>query len=84
MEKELTDEEKKIAEALYKSIRDEITSPKREEKMENVIKRIVKLSEDGLKENEILGKLSSDGYLISVSDETKEGKDAMIRLLTLY
>jgi len=79
MEKELTDEEKKIAEELYKSIRDENKSPKHEERLENVIKKIVKLSEDGLKEDEILVQVRDDVVVFN-----EEGAAAIKRMLSIH
>jgi hypothetical protein len=54
MEKELTDEEKKIAEKLHKDIKSEILSSTTDESVGNVVKRIVKLSKEGLNEEEII------------------------------
>jgi DNA replication initiation complex subunit (GINS family) len=54
MEKELTDEEKKIAEKLHKDIKSEILSSIADESVGKVVKRIVKLSKEGLNEEEII------------------------------
>lgn len=76
MKKELTDEEKKIAEELFKNIRDEIKASKHDERVENVIKKIVKLSKEGLKEDEILAEISDDVVILDA-----EGAAAIARML---
>lgn len=79
MKKELTDEEKKIAEELFKNIRDEIKASKHDERVENVIKKIVKLSKEGLKEDEILAEISDDVVILDA-----DGEAAIARMLELY
>lgn len=60
MEKELTDEEKKIAEKLFKEIKSEIQSSITDESVGELVKAIVKLSKEGLTEEEITKQLRED------------------------
>ncbi|ODS37488.1 MAG: hypothetical protein A7316_01165 [Candidatus Altiarchaeales archaeon WOR_SM1_86-2] len=60
MKKKLTDEERKIAEELLKDIKGEIQGSIDDESVGKVVKKIVKLSQEGLKEEEIIDEVKAD------------------------
>lgn len=60
MSEQWTDEERKIARKLYDEIKDEIEKNYSDEAMVKAVEKIVALSKEGLKEDEILRKIKDE------------------------
>lgn len=76
MKKIWTDEEKKIAEEMLNDIKTRIRGSVDDESLEKVVKKIVNLSKEGLKEKEIVEQIREDIKFNIEEQHLSQYKDA--------